>query len=335
MGSEGGVIAVVGPTACGKSEFAIGLAQRLGAEIVSVDSVQVYKGLDVGTSKPPRQWRDAVPHHMIDLLEPWEPTSAGWYRQEARKCIEEIIGRGRPVVLVGGSSLYYFAITTELPLFPPSRRLREKLEERVAAEGLGVILGELSSKAPAVLASIDSRNPRRVIRALEIAEERRSRGESQDGWYRGIEHYCQRGWDLVAIGLSMPKHAHRHQIERRVGRMIAGGLVEEVQRVFADAERPPAPSVASAVGYRQVYQCLKERAGEERIADAVVSATWRLARRQRAWFRRDPRVCWFSSENPEVTFEAASSFVLRALEARSRFSHGVGPSRLTAKTARA
>ncbi|MER3455020.1 MAG: tRNA (adenosine(37)-N6)-dimethylallyltransferase MiaA [Acidimicrobiia bacterium] len=314
MASEPQLIAVVGPTACGKSDLAIYLAQLVGGEIVSVDSAQLYKGLDIGTAKPSRQSLRQIPHHLIDVLDPWEQSSAGWFRQEACTCIEEIAAKGKPVILVGGSSLYYFAVTTELPLFPPGRALRAKLEERIACEGIQGLIDELSCKAPEVLARIDKKNPRRVVRALEVVEMRRLCGESEDGWYRGIEHYCQRGINLVGIGLSMPKEAHRLSIRKRAERMLEEGLVEEVRQVFFEATRPPAPSVASAVGYKQVYECLNAGAGRDRMVEAVTAATWKLARRQRAWFRRDPRLCWFSSEHPAKHFEAIGMFVLRRLE---------------------
>lgn len=313
MPAEPLLLAVVGPTACGKSAAGLALAEWLGAEIVSVDAIQVYRGMNVGSAKPPPAWRRAVPHHMIDVLDPWEECSAGWYREHALRAIAEITDRGRPVILVGGSPLYYFALTTDLPLHPPAPSVRSELQERMARSGLLELAEELRAVAPAVFEEIDSANPRRVVRALEIAKTRRSWGQSADGWYRGVEYYCSKGRSLIGIGLSIPSAAHRRRIEARSAEMVSGGLVEEVGAIFGAGAPTPAASAAAAVGYRQVRECLVEGLGRDRMVEAVTSATWKLARRQRAWFRRDKRLCWFSSEEPSAMLGAIKGFVQAGL----------------------
>lgn len=322
MPTDPPVIAVVGPTACGKSAVAFALAERLGGEIVSVDSVQVYRGMDVGSAKAPRAWRDAIPHHMIDVLDPWEEGSAGWYREQARRAIEDIKARGKPVILAGGSPLYYFALTTDLPLHPPSPALRKELEERASSEGLAGLLAELQTEAPGVSEAIDTANIRRVIRALEIAKTLRSQGKNGDGWYAGVDYYCRKGFPVVGIGVSAPRPALQRRIAERAASMIEGRLVEEVAAIFGDPPPAALPPAALAIGYRQVLDCRAAGLGREEMIESISSATWKLARRQKSWFRRDPRLCWFSSEEPAELLEGIAVFVERRLEGGRQHSFG-------------
>jgi tRNA dimethylallyltransferase len=307
-------IAVVGPTGTGKSVIAIELAARLGAEIVSVDSVQVYRGMDIGSAKPSLEERAAARHHMIDMLDPWEECSAGWFRDRAREAIAGVTAAGKPVILVGGSSLYYFATTTELPLYPPSPDVRNHLSGRADEDGLEAIASQLQEIAPSVFRAIDNTNPRRLLRALEISKTRQSLGLGADGWYRGIDHYCRTGYPLIGVGLSVPKDVHKRRIRTRAAQMVAAGLVEEVQALWSDFRRQPAPTAANAIGYRQVRDCLEAGVGSDEMIEAIASATWKLARRQRAWFRRDRRLCWFSSHEPQRLVEAIESYVRSRLE---------------------
>ncbi len=309
------VIAIVGPTATGKSEIAFGLAKELGAEIVSVDSVQLYRRLDVGSAKPPPQWRREVPHHMVDVLDPWEEASAGWYRQVARKSILEIRRAGKPAIVVGGSPLYYLALTTDLPLQPPDRRIRREVEALFESEGIEGLRRRLREVAPSVLFSIDTENPRRLLRAVEVVEARLRQGRDPQGWYRGVAAYLGGGLPLVGVGISLPRAAHKAAIRRRAEEMLDRGLVEEVRALFSDDRKRPAPSVARAIGYRQVKDGLARGAGKSELVEAIAAATWALARRQKAWFRRDRRLCWVCASDPESTARFTREYVLRKLEA--------------------
>ncbi len=308
------VIAIVGPTATGKSEIAFRLAKELDAEIVSVDSVQLYRGLDVGSAKPPPEWRREVPHHMVDVLEPWEEASAGWYRQVARESILGIRRAGKPVIVVGGSPLYYLALTTDLPLQPPDRRIRGEVEALFESEGVEGLRRRLSEAAPSVLSSIDAENPRRLLRALEVVEARLRQGQDPQGWYRGVAAYLGGGLPLVGVGISLPRATHKAAIRRRAEDMLDRGLVEEVRTLFSNDRRRPAPSVASAIGYRQVREGLSRGAGRSELVAAIATATWALARRQKAWFRRDRRICWISAFDPESTASWTREYVLRKSE---------------------
>ncbi len=317
MTAETAIVAVVGPTACGKSDIGHFLAERLGGEIVSVDSVQVYRGMDIGSAKARPSTRGAVRYHMVDVLDPWEECSAGWYRQKARAVIEEIAARKKPVILVGGSPLYYFSLTTDLPLYSSSPELRRKLENDMARKGLEYLAESLRKTAPAVYASIDTANPRRVIRALEIAQMRQRQGLGADGWYEGLERYCNSGLPLIGVGISVPGRALRRRIQARTTRMLEEGLVEEVRWLHDESHPPPAASAALAIGYRQVHECLSSDLGTERMQEAVSTATWKLVRRQKAWFRRDPRICWFSSEEPVGLVGAIEKFIFRKMRSQS------------------
>jgi tRNA dimethylallyltransferase len=288
------VYAIVGPTGVGKSEIAVSLASKIDAEIVSVDSVQIYKHFDAGTAKPALEYRRRVPHFMIDVLEPSEETSAGWYRTEAAKALAEILERGHSVVLVGGSALYYFALTTDLPLYPVDSDIRQQVRRLIQDNGLEYAQALLGGLAPELAEKVDVKNPRRLGRALEIALSAKVSSRSVAGSFLGIEHYIENGRPLVGIGIDMPAPIYKERIRERTLGMFRAGLVDEVHRWLMRNE-DISVSLANAVGYKQVREYLNQGKDPTDAFGAVVAATHRLARRQRGWFRRDPRVTWFFS----------------------------------------
>lgn len=303
------VVAVVGPTATGKTDLSLSLAEALDAEVVSVDVVQLYKGLDVGTAKAPAEARRRVPHHMVDVLEPWEDSSAGWFRQEARKSVVSILAKGRSVVMVGGSGLYFTALTTDLPLHPSDQGRRARIERMVESAGLEEAVRYLNDLAPQTARSIDTSNPRRVVRALEIATALAERGKDPDGWYSGIDHFFGEGFPLIGIGLDLPRSVHRMRVRERTLAMFSKGLVDEVCRTLLDSPRPASATVQEAVGYRQVLERMRAGRDPKEAVDEIVAATVALARRQRAWFRRDPRVVWFVVSEPDRARASALVYV--------------------------
>lgn len=281
------LVAIVGPTATGKSALGIRLARALGAEIVSADAYQVYRYLDIGTAKPSREERAQVPHHMIDIADPDQVPGLAAYLDLARAALEDIWRRGGLPIVVGGSGQYVWALLEgwQVPRLPPDEDLRRQLEERAASEGPESLYRELVDVDPAGAARIEPHNVRRVVRALEV-------------YYRTGQPIsaCQTrqppDCDMTIIGLTSPRDELYRRIDERVDRMIEQGLVEEVSHLLARGYSPTLPALSS-IGYRQICRHL---AGDYDLAAAVSeikSETHRLARMQYNWFKlSDRRIRW-------------------------------------------
>ncbi|HET7482361.1 MAG TPA: tRNA (adenosine(37)-N6)-dimethylallyltransferase MiaA [Actinomycetota bacterium] len=281
------VVAIVGATAVGKTELSIEAAQRLGAEIVSVDSMQIYRGMDVGTAKPDAAVLGAVPHHLVDVFDPSHDVTVAEFRDLARDAIDDIGERTVPL-LVGGSGLYFRAVVDRLSIPPSSVQVRGRLESEVDTLGTESLHARLVELDPDAAAKIEPGNARRIVRALEVIEITGRRFSDNDGWDRYESVY-----DLVLVGLTRPRDDLYARIEARVDSMLAGGLVEETRRVAAAGMGRTA---RQALGYRQILDL--EEAEPAAIRDAIVRATKRFARRQESWFRSDPRVAWFDISEP-------------------------------------
>lgn len=280
------VLAIVGPTASGKSEWALQLAEQLGGEIVSADSRQLYRRLDIGSAKPTPADRARARHHCLDLREPNEPISLAEYLTAARAAIDEIHGRGRLPIIVGGSGQYVWALLEGwiVPPAPPDPAFRRRLEAEAERRGAAAIHAELADLDPEAAGKIEPRNLRRVIRALEV---HRATGETISSWQ-------QRRQPLFHAALA-PLHEQRtldERIERRTVQMFRDGMIDEVRALLADGVPESAPGF-DAIGYREVLAWLRGgRTLLDTAADAV-RATQRFSRRQRAWFRPgDPRIVW-------------------------------------------
>lgn len=281
------VLAVVGPTGVGKSALAEELALRLGGEIVSADSMQVYRGMDVGTAKPPPDER-RVPYWCIDLRDPGAPYSAALYQADARAAIADIAGRDHLPVLVGGTGLYVRAALDDWE-FPageagtPARAQFDELAARLGPEGLHAHLARLD---PASAALIHPNNVRRVLRALEMLDEGASYAE-------GNARFAERRsvYDVLMLGLTMDRDELYARIDARVGEMVASGLVDEV-RALMDAGYSDALTAAQAIGYKEVVGVVTGAATLEQAVADVARATRRYAKRQLTWLRADPRVRW-------------------------------------------
>jgi tRNA dimethylallyltransferase len=282
-------ILLAGPTAVGKSTVALALAERIGGEIVSVDSMQVYRGLDLGTAKPSPAERARVPHHLIDVVELTEPFDAARFVALARRAVAEIQSRGRVPILCGGTGLYFKAFLAGLGESPPADpKLRAELEAAPLAE----LLRELEERDPATFARIDRQNPRRVIRAVEVIR------------LTGQPFSSQRApWDTVgtrstvfqtsplSFGLSRAPGDLRTRIDARVEQMFRRGLVEETKRLL---ERGLAQNrtALQAIGYRQVVEHLRGQRPLAATIELVKSKTRQFARRQMTWFRRQLQLDW-------------------------------------------
>ena len=276
------IIAIVGPTAVGKSDLAIDLAERLGAEIVSADSMQVYVGMDIGTAKVTESERRGVPHHMIDVWPPDHEVSVVEFRDRARASVEEIESRGRDVVIVGGSWLYVQAILDEMDFPGTDPQVRARLESELIEVGPEALHARLAGLDPDAAAAILPTNGRRLVRALEVVELQgtfTARLPEPTPWREA--HW---------IGLSCDRLVLDARISDRVDRMWALGLVDEVREMHPRMGR----TASGALGYRQVIEALDagDADGMEIARERTVEGTRRFARRQERRFRQDARVQW-------------------------------------------
>lgn len=292
--AQGDILVVLcGPTAVGKTEVAVALAQAVGAEIVAGDSRTVYRGMDIGTAKPTPEQRRLVPHHLLDVTDPWETFTVVDFQRLARVAIEGIRSRGRLPLLVGGTGLYLRAVTDDLtiPQVPPNHALRASLEDAEGRLGPGYLHGRLAVLDPAAAARIHPRNVRRLVRALEVTLVTGRPVTAQQGC---ATPPCP----VVMVGLSMARPRLYERIEARVDAQIAAGLVEETRRLLARGIPSQAPSM-QALGYREVAGWLR---GEYTFPEAVRRIkrnTRRFAKRQLTWFRRDPRIIWVDATDVE------------------------------------
>jgi tRNA dimethylallyltransferase len=287
------VAAIVGATATGKSALAVEVAQRLGAEIVSVDSMQIYKGLDAGTAKPPPDLRERVPHHLVDVIDPSHVLTVAEFQELGRAAIDDISERGRLPLLVGGSGLYYRAVVDDLVFPPTDESVRSALEsqaEELGAEALHARLRGLDEKAAA---KIEPKNVRRTVRALEVIElTSRPFSESAAAWNRYKSCY-----ELRSAGLERDRSELRERVAARVDDMLTAGLIEEARDL--EARGTLSRTARMALGYRQVFDAAEDGDVAE-IRDSIVQATVRFARRQESWFRADPRIEWFDASRTDV-----------------------------------
>ncbi len=292
------VAAIVGPTAVGKSSIGLEVAEALDAEIVSVDSIQVYRGMDVGTDKPTQEMQARVPHHLLDAFPASHELTVSEFQSRARAAIADIAARGRLPLLVGGSGLYFRAVVDDLRFPPRSPDVRRELEEEAEAQGPQALHERLARLDPKAAASIEIANARRTIRALEVIALTGRPFSENDSWetYESI-------YNLAVAGLGRGRVRLHERIERRVSDMLRGGLVDEVRRVDGVGMSRAA---GQAIGYRQV---LKAGAGASELSlrEEIAAATKRFARRQESWFRADPRVVWFDASQPGIA-EALTSF---------------------------
>jgi tRNA dimethylallyltransferase len=280
-------LALVGPTASGKSEAAMALSRRLGAEIVSVDSMLVYRGMDVGTAKPTPAERAGVSHHLVDVADPEEPFSVARYQQLARAVVDGIDARGLRVLLVGGSGLYFRAIVDELEFPATDPEARDELWAEAGVLGPDRLYERLTELDPAAAARIEPSNVRRTVRALEVAAVTgRPFSSYADRWERYPEERVR------AAGIDVPRDVLSRRIEARVRAMVDAGLLDEV-RGLLDRGLFGWLTASRAIGYAEFARHLR---GEMTLADAsaqTVRRTRELARRQMVWYRRDPRIRWF------------------------------------------
>jgi tRNA dimethylallyltransferase len=292
----GWVVAVVGPTATGKSDLGLDLAAALDGEIVNADASQLYRGMDVGTAKLPPAQRRGIAHHQLDVLDVTDEASVAAYQRQARADVAAIVDRGRVPVLVGGSGLYVRAVLDRLEFPGTDPALRARLEAESAEAGAAAMHAKLARVDPAAAAAILPGNVRRVVRALEVVELTgrpfAATLPSGDAQLSGVR-----------IGLRLDRAELDDRIERRVDAMWRDGLVEEV-RALAAAGLREGRTASRALGYAQVLAFLDGRCTEAEARAETIRATRKFARRQESWFRRDPSVVWLDAGQPGLADRA-------------------------------
>jgi tRNA dimethylallyltransferase len=287
------VIAVVGATAAGKSDLAVELALRLGGEAVNADSMQLYRGMDIGTAKlTPAEMR-GVPHHLLDVWDVTETASVAEYQRLSADAIAGIRARGRVPVLVGGSGLYVRAALDRLEFPGTDPAVRARLEAELEREGSAALHARLRGRDPAAAEAILPSNGRRIVRALEVIE------ISGRPFTATLPEHVYRYGSVVQVGLSVPRERLDERIALRVQRMWDAGLVDEVRALEKRGLRDGL-TAGRALGYAQVLRFLAGEWTEERAKEETVRTTRRFARRQESWFRRDPRVHWLPHDAPDL-----------------------------------
>ena len=292
------VVTVVGPTAAGKSGLSLQLAAALGGEIINADSMQLYRGMDIGTAKLAPSERAGLPHHLLDIWDVTTAANAAEYQQLARAAIAEIHGRGAIPVLVGGSGLYVRAAIDPLEFPGTDPVVRARLEAELEQAGPAALHGRLAAADPAAAAAILPSNSRRIVRALEVME---LSGRPFSAVLPAFES-CYR---VVQVGLRLPRDELDERIASRVTAMWQAGLVAEV-RELADRGLREGRTASRALGYAQVLRFLAGEWTQEQAAAETVRATRRFARRQESWFRRDPRITWLAAGDPGLPQRALS-----------------------------
>ncbi|GII55049.1 tRNA dimethylallyltransferase [Planotetraspora thailandica] len=290
------VIAVVGATAAGKSDLAVELALRLGGEVINTDSMQFYRGMDIGTAKLSAAERRGVPHHLLDIWPVTRTASVAEYQGLARPLIEELEAKGRPPILAGGSGLYVRAAIDDLDFPGTDPDIRARLEAELAETGPAPLFARLTTLDPVAAEKILPSNGRRIVRALEVIELSGRPFSATMPSYDAV-------YDSVQIGVEVPRPLLDERIELRVARMWEAGLVEEVRRLAGEG-LAEGRTASRALGYAQVLRFLDGEWTEEQAREETVRATRRFARRQESWFRRDPRVVWLPFDAPDLAERA-------------------------------
>ncbi len=283
------IIAIVGPTASGKTALSVRLAQELGAEIISFDSMQVYRGMDIGTAKPTQEEMAGIPHHMLDVAEPTEDFSVSRYVNQADPIVQNILAQGKPVILVGGTGLYVDSLVAGREFAPfPETGLREELMDKAEKEGILPLYEALCLIDPEAGAAIHPSNHKRVIRAMEVYLETGKTISQHNRESREKPPKYRPLW----IGLDyVNREALYSRINRRVDKMFADGLVQEVQSLLAQGV-PAEATAMQAIGYKELVSHLRGEATETEAKDAIALASRRYAKRQRTWFRRNEAIHW-------------------------------------------
>jgi tRNA dimethylallyltransferase len=294
--TAGRVVAVVGPTAAGKSDLGVALARELGGEVVNTDSMQLYKGMDIGTAKLTDAERRGVPHHLLDVWDVTRTASVAEYQLDARAVVDRLLAEGRTPVLVGGSGLYVRAVLDELDFPGTDATIRQRLETELEQHGTGPLHQRLKELDPEAAAKILPSNGRRIVRALEVIEITGRPFTANLPTHESV-------YDSVQIGVDVARPLLDERITLRVDRMWDAGLLDEVRALDALGLREGV-TAGKALGYAQALRQLDGDLSEDEAKADTVRTTRRFARRQDTWFRRDPRVNWLAWDRPDLLGES-------------------------------
>jgi tRNA dimethylallyltransferase len=296
------IVILLGPTGTGKSRLAIELAEQLGGEIVSADSMQVYRYMDIGTAKPTLEDQKRVAHHLVDLVTPDQPFHAGLYRVLGRKAIDQLVKDGKPVWVVGGTGLYIKALTQGLFTSPKiDPKIRDRLKQEAQEKGVSFLFERLREVDPQTASNLHPNDLFRTIRALEVFE---SIGVPIS-FYRNQHKFGERPYVAFKIGLELERTVLYDRIDERVDRMITRGFVDEVQRLLGMGYGPELKPMQS-LGYKEIVSFLHDKIEWEEGVRQIKRDTRRYAKRQLTWFKADPEVRW---RNPEADREKIVSEV--------------------------
>lgn len=298
------IICIAGPTASGKTALAVALARELDGEVVSCDSMQVYKRMDIGTAKPSPEERQGIPHHMIDVAEPWEDYSVSCYCADAAPIVEDIVSRGKTAIIAGGTGLYMDSLIRGNDFAPfPSTGVRERLEREADRAGMEALLARLRAVDPEAAARLHLSDRKRIIRAMEVYLET---GETITAHNRRTQALPPR-FSPVWLGLDFESRAELYsRIDRRVDVMLEAGLLEEI-RALLRSGIPEKCTAMQAIGYKEFTDALDGRCTVEAAADQVRQSSRRYAKRQLTWFRRNGRIHWLRRGPGEGSAEILAS----------------------------
>ena len=290
------LVVITGPTASGKTALGVMLAQRLGGEVVSADSMQIYRGMDIGTAKPTKEEMEGVHHHLLDMVEPGEDFSAGKYVQLADSCVQDILSRGKTAVIAGGTGLYVDSLIAGRSFAPvPQTGRREALETQLRETGGEAMLARLRSIDPEAAARLHPADEKRIVRALEVYEETGKTITQHDAETRAVPPR----YDAAKIALTFADRQDLYaRIDRRVDAMMQQGLLDEVRALLA-AGIPADCTAMQAIGYKEFFDALEGRSTLSAAADLCKQRSRNYAKRQLTWFRRNPQLCWLRMTGQE------------------------------------
>ena len=303
------IVCIAGPTASGKTALAVALAKEVNGEVVSCDSMQVYKGMDIGTAKPTVEEMEGIPHHMLSVAEPDEDFSVSRYCEMAAPIVDDIVARGKVAIIAGGTGLYMDSLVRGNAFAPfPSTGVREKLEAQADAEGMEAMLRWLESIDPEAAARLHLSDRKRIIRALEVYLET---GETITAHNKKTQAIPPR-YTPLWLGLDFAQRSDLyHRIDLRVGLMLQMGLIDEI-RALLDAGIPEKTTAMQAIGYKEFIAALEGKCTIEEAADQVRQSSRRYAKRQLTWFRRNPAIHWLirtpEQKSSEILAQARQCF---------------------------
>ncbi len=285
------IICIAGPTASGKTALAVELAKELNGEVVSCDSMQIYKGMDIGTAKPTLEERQGIPHHMLDVAQPEEDFSVGRYCQMAAPIVDDIVARGKTAIIAGGTGLYMDSLIKGNDFAPyPATGARQRLEQQADEMGMDFMLERLRSVDPEAAAKLHLADRKRIIRALEVFEET---GETITAHNKRTQSIPPR-YNPLWIGLDFdPRQVLYDRIDMRVDMMLEQGLISEIQQLLASGI-PQKCTAMQAIGYKEFVAALEGNISVEEAADQVRQSSRHYAKRQLTWFRRNPSMNWLT-----------------------------------------